>query len=147
MAKAAKKTTTKKATTVKKSTRISKSEPKTTKATKTTPKATPKKAPAKAPVVKKVNAKSNKAAPMKTERSTTTKQESKCLEVCLLLDETASMMSWIEGSKETIKGIIENIKKDYEGLKVRVSFIGYRDINDKPRFEIFDFSEDLDACT
>ena len=99
MAKVTKKSTPKTPTTVKKSTRISKPVTKTTKAaTKATPK--------KAPVVKKVNAKSNKAAPKKTERSTTTK-ENKCLEVCLLLDETASMMSWIDRSKETIKGIIE----------------------------------------
>lgn len=29
---------------------------------------------------------------------------------------------------------------------MRVCFIGYRDVQDKPRFEIFQFSEDLDAC-
>ena len=29
---------------------------------------------------------------------------------------------------------------------MRVCFIGYRDIQDKPRFEIFKFSEDLDAA-
>ena len=29
---------------------------------------------------------------------------------------------------------------------MRVSFVGYRDVADKPRFEIFEFSEDLDAC-
>jgi molybdenum cofactor biosynthesis enzyme MoaA len=57
------------------------------------------------------------------------------------------MGKWIERSKETLKGIIENVRKDYEGLKVRVAFVGYRDINDKSRFEIMDFSEDLDAVT
>jgi hypothetical protein len=38
------------------------------------------------------------------------------------------MSSWIQRSKETLKGIIENVKKDYAGLKVRVSFVGYRDV-------------------
>lgn len=68
------------------------------------------------------------------------------LDVLLLLDCTASMGSWIERSKDTLKGIIENVKLDYAGLNVRVGFIGYRDISDKPRFEIFEFSEDLDAA-
>ncbi len=89
------------------------------------------KATKKAPVVKKVNAKSNKPVPKKTERSTTAKENTssaKTLEVCLLLDETGSMASWIQRSKETLKGIIENVKKDYAGLKVRVSFVGYRDV-------------------
>jgi molybdenum cofactor biosynthesis enzyme MoaA len=64
-----------------------------------------------------------------------------------MLDCTASMRSWIVRSKETLADILKNIKKDYAGLKVRVAFVGYRDITDRDRFEIFNFSEDLDACT
>ena len=138
--------------TIKKATTVSRSIRKSTRISKTadTKKVTVTKAMKKAPVVKKVNAKSNKPEPKKKERSTTASEkttQAKTLEVCLLLDETGSMSSWIQRSKETLKGIIENVKKDYAGLKVRVSFVGYRDVQDKPRFEIFEFSEDLDACT
>jgi hypothetical protein len=97
-------------------------------------------------VGKKVNAKSNRPEPKKTSRAPTSVQ-AKSLEVCLLLDCTASMSSWIQRSKDTLAGIIQNVKNDYAGLKVRVSFVGYRDIQDRPRFEILEFSEDLDACT
>jgi len=70
------------------------------------------------------------------------------LDVCLMLDCTGSMASWIERSKNTLADIIKNLKKDYAGLKVRVSFVGYRDIGDgAKRFDIFEFSENLDACT
>jgi hypothetical protein len=47
------------------------------------------------------------------------------------------MASWIERSKNTLKGIIKSVQEDYAGLKVFVSFVGYRDVQDKPRFEIF----------
>lgn len=68
------------------------------------------------------------------------------LEVCLMLDCTASMSSWINRSKETLKEILNNIKEQYKGLKVRCAFVGYRDINDHNRHDVFPFSEDIDAC-
>lgn len=107
MTRATKKSTPKPST-VRKSTRISKSAG--TKKAKAVTK-TPAKSSKKDKVVKKVNATSNKPEPKKTERSKTSKETSqaKTLEVCLLLDETASMMSWIERSKDTLKGIIQNV--------------------------------------
>lgn len=63
------------------------------------------------------------------------------------MDCTGSMGSWIERSKNTLKGIIQSVKTDYENLNVKVSFVGYRDVQDKNRFDVFDFSEDLDAVT
>lgn len=56
------------------------------------------------------------------------------------------MGSWIQRSKDTLKEIIHSVKKENEGLTVRVCFIGYRDVQDNPRFEIFQFSEDLDSA-
>ena len=75
------------------------------------------------------------------------KNGAKTLEVCLLLDCTGSMSSWIQRSKDTLAGIIKNIKSEHVGLTVRVSFIGYRDVQDKNRFDIFPFSEDLAEVT
>jgi len=93
-------------------------------------------------VAAKVTAKVTKQA--KAANKTT--GNSKILELCLLLDCTGSMGSWIQRSKDTLKQIIQSVKKENESLTVRVCFIGYRDVQDKPRFEIFQFSEDLDAA-
>ena len=40
------------------------------------------------------------------------KNGAKTLEVCLLLDCTGSMSSWIQRSKDTLAGIIKNIKSE-----------------------------------
>lgn len=53
------------------------------------------------------------------------------------------MDEWIETAKKTLKQIIDNVKASNKGLKVRVSFVGYRDFEDKKRFEIHPFTEDL----
>jgi len=66
--------------------------------------------------------------------------------LCLLLDCTGSMSSWIERSKNTLKEIILNVKKENQALTVRVCFIGYRDIGESNRFDVFKFSQDLDAA-
>ena len=55
--------------------------------------------------------------------------------MCLMLDCTGSMCSWIQRSKETLTGIIKNVKDEHAGLTVRVAFVGYRDIGDTNRFE------------
>jgi hypothetical protein len=54
------------------------------------------------------------------------------------------MASWIERSKDTLREIIDNVKSDNPSLKVRVCFVGYRDIQDHPRFSIHEFTEDLE---
>ena len=55
------------------------------------------------------------------------------------------MASWINRSKDTLSEIISAVKESNPTLTVRVCFVGYRDINDHPRFSIFEFSEDIDA--
>ena len=73
------------------------------------------------------------------------KDSAKQLDLCLLLDCTSSMSSWIERSKNTLKQIIDHVKSENPGLTVRVSFVGYRDIKDHKRFEISPFTGDIDA--
>ncbi len=72
------------------------------------------------------------------------KSSTKKLDLCLLMDCTGSMASWIERSKNTLKEIIDTVKSGNEGLEVRVCFVGYRDIRDNPRFSIQEFSDDLE---
>ena len=74
-------------------------------------------------------------------------EENPTIEVGLLMDCTSSMSNWIVKAKETLVQIINKVVEECnsEGnLKVRVSFIGYRDINDN-RFSVLPFTEDVDA--
>ena len=55
------------------------------------------------------------------------------LEIALLMDCTSSMSDMIQKAKDTLIQIIDQIIqecKEEGDLTVRVSFIGYRDIND-----------------
>ena len=69
------------------------------------------------------------------------------LELGLLLDCTSSMGVWIETAKKTIDEMINRVVKECEkdgSLKCRVSFIGYRVINDERRFELMPFNDQID---
>ncbi len=72
------------------------------------------------------------------------KDSAKQLDLCLLLDCTSSMSSWIERSKDTLKQIIDHVKNENPGLTVRVCFVGYRDIRDSERFTIQPFTDNID---
>jgi len=73
--------------------------------------------------------KKESVAPVKAPAlSRSASKASKILDLCLLLDCTRSMNSWIERSKDTLKQIIDNVKSDNPDLEVRVCFVGYRDI-------------------
>lgn len=74
-------------------------------------------------------------------------EENPTLEVGLLMDCTSSMSSWIVKAKETLIEIVNKVVeecKDEGNLKVRVSFIGYRDIDDTHRFAVLPFTEDVE---
>ena len=94
--------------------------------------AAPKKAaPAKAAASKgKPAAKATKKEPVAPKRNATAKSDSgsKSLDLCLLLDCTSSMFSWIQRSQETLCQIIDHVKNENKGLTVRVGFVAYRDI-------------------
>jgi hypothetical protein len=91
--------------------------------------------------IKATDAKSKKAAKV---ASKSVESTSKKLDLCLLLDCTGSMGAWIQRSKDTLCTIIDSVKKTHPDLAVRVSFVGYRDLEHKERFSILDFSEDLE---
>ena len=54
------------------------------------------------------------------------------------------MNQWINRSKDTLKEIIDNVRKENAELDVRVCFVGYRDFEHGQRFALFDFSKDLE---
>ena len=97
--------------------------------------------------IKKEPAKAKRADAKKTQVKKGTKATSsaaKVLDLGLLLDCTSSMYSWIDRAKKTLQQIVQNVVKSCDGnLKVRVTFIGYRDHCDQQRFSILPFSEDI----
>ena len=121
------------------------------KATKSAPKAAAKSAkkvidkkPAakKAAAPKKAVGKKQPVAPKKVVVEKISKQQ---LDLCLILDCTGSMYSWIKRSKDTLYAIIEEVRKSNEGLKVKVGFVAYRDVQDgKLRFDVTEFTDDIE---
>ena len=59
------------------------------------------------------------------------------------MDVTASMGSWIVRAKEKLKEIIDNVIESNKEMKVRVSFVGYRDHRDDVMFELLEFTSDI----
>ena len=53
------------------------------------------------------------------------------------------MSSWIEAVKLEIEGIVSAVYNQHAGSIVRVGFVGYRDYGDSNRFEVADFTEDI----
>jgi len=85
----------------------------------------PKKVPAKA-----VSAKVEKKVAVAPKKNAKSYEPGKSLDLCLILDCTGSMGSWITRSKDTLVQIIDTVKSENVGLKVRVAFVAYRDISD-----------------
>ena len=86
-------------------------------------KAAPAKAAAKAAPAKA--AKKPKVAPKK---SAAVRKQQQSLDLCLILDCTGSMYSWIQRSKDTLSQIIDSVRNSNAGLDVKVSFVAYRDV-------------------
>ncbi len=66
--------------------------------------------------------------------------EAQSTDICFMIDATGSMSTYIENARDTISGIIDELKSVYPHAVLRVAIVGYRDVEDKKRFEIFDFS-------
>ena len=70
------------------------------------------------------------------------------LDVMFILDVTASMSGSLNACKTEIRNIIDNIRKEFSGIGVRLSIVAFRDhhYNEEDRFEIFPFSKTIDHC-
>ena len=66
------------------------------------------------------------------------------LQVCFILDCTASMQMWIDAAKEKIVETLECIHKEYPTYKISAGFIGYRDFHDEEQIIKLPFTEDIE---
>ena len=99
-----------------------------------------------ASAAKSVAAKAVKKQPVAPKKTAKSREGEKSLDLCLILDCTSSMGAWIERSKDTLHEIIDHVISANSGVKVRVSFVAYRDIHDHERFDVLDFTDDINAA-
>eukprot|EP00803_Ostreobium_quekettii_P011476 evm.model.scf_761.1 EVM.evm.TU.scf_761.1 scf_761:19146-21246(+) len=66
-------------------------------------------------------------------------------EVCFLVDCTASMARYIEEVKSKVMDIVNDVRKSYKQLDLRMAFIGYRDFGDENRLSILHLTKDIHA--
>ena len=71
--------------------------------------------------------------------------ENQELDIMFICDVTESMGPWILAVKNEIKNIISYIIKNSPFAQIKMSFLGYRDIKDKVRFEIQDFTDEFES--
>lgn len=62
------------------------------------------------------------------------------VDLCVMIDCTGSMGSYIEMSRNKIKDIIGQVKASYPSSEVRIAIVAYRDIKDNKRFEVLKFT-------
>lgn len=71
------------------------------------------------------------------------KMKDRTLQVCFILDCTASMQPWIDAATEKIIDILESIEERYPECQISAAFVGYRDFHDEEQFIRFDFTNDV----
>ncbi|KAF0430338.1 kinase-like protein [Gigaspora margarita] len=69
---------------------------------------------------------------------------SKEVDLCYVLDCTGSMGGHLAAAKDCILQVINHIKNTNPCLKIRVGFCGYRDYNDNPNLQTFDFTSSFE---
>ncbi|KAL4481537.1 hypothetical protein ABPG74_007626 [Tetrahymena malaccensis] len=69
-------------------------------------------------------------------------KQQETFDLMFIVDCTSSMQPWIDFVKQSIRDIIDQIKKTYSTFSFRYSFVGYRDFGDA-KVKNFDFNEDL----
>lgn len=71
------------------------------------------------------------------------KMRDKTLQVCFVLDCTASMQPWIDAAKEKIVDTLDSIYQRYPEYQISAAFIGYRDFHDSQQFIRIPFTKDI----
>jgi Mg-chelatase subunit ChlD len=86
------------------------------------------------------------SSPKKVSETKTTVQTAKrdALEMVFVLDTTGSMGGLIEGAKQRIWGIVNEVMQKPSRPRVRVGLVAYRDIGDAYVTKILPITEDLD---
>ena len=76
------------------------------------------------------------------------KEESKAqsMDLCFMIDSTKSMNPYIRLVHKKIGEIIHHIKQKFKRFSVRISIVGYRDVDVTERFSILDFTDKVETA-
>lgn len=74
-------------------------------------------------------------------------QSAESVDIAFVIDCTGSMSSYIASVKDSIHDIVQRIRATNKNLSLRLAIVGYRDIEDCPRFEVLDFVSFIDSFT
>jgi hypothetical protein len=69
----------------------------------------------------------------------------KTVQLCLVMDCTASMDEWIQAAKTRLISSLQTIKQSFPTHVISVAFVGYRDARDDERFIVHEFTTNHDA--
>lgn len=67
------------------------------------------------------------------------------IDICFVLDCTASMGPWIAEAKQKTVDMVKDVCKTHTGAEVQVAFVGYRDYGDQKKISLVDFKSPQDA--
>ena len=65
------------------------------------------------------------------------------IKLCFLIDCTFSMEPWIEMAKTQIRNIVSKTQREHPNTVFNVGFVGYRDFGDDRRFEVRQFTTNI----
>ena len=67
------------------------------------------------------------------------------VDLAFIMDGTSSMQSFIDDAKQSIRSVVNQVRKTNPGLTLRIGIIVYRDVNDRDRFECLPFSTEMEV--
>lgn len=66
------------------------------------------------------------------------------VQLCFLLDCTASMQVWIDAARDEIYSILAETRQEYSDADFEVAFVGYRDYGDTVQHIVYPFTRDIE---
>jgi hypothetical protein len=67
------------------------------------------------------------------------------MDVCIGMDVTGSMGTWINASRETVIDAVNELRTNFPSCTFRLSFVGYRDFGDEEQFVVIPFTEQIET--
>jgi Mg-chelatase subunit ChlD len=67
------------------------------------------------------------------------------VQLCFLMDCTASMQPWVDAARDEIQTIIEATHQTYPDAEFEVAFVGYRDFGDTTPHVVLPFTRNIDV--
>ncbi len=71
--------------------------------------------------------------------------EKEVVDVAICIDLTGSMEREAVAARNKVISVFDKLKTQYPGKKFRLALVGYRDKHDRKKFDIIDFTEDIEV--